>query len=131
MPKPVILIVEDEPELREMLAAYLEKEGFAAITAGDGNTGLQAALANRPDLMLVDLQMPGMTGYQMVTKVRESDSWGAGVPVIFLTNVVMHSREEQKDIAATGAEYIVKSEVDPEDVVKRIRAHLATRRVEG
>ena len=117
-----ILIVEDEAELREILGRYLEKQGYSVLLAENGVRGLSMAQESKPDLILLDVKMPEMTGFQMIKNLRKTGEWGEHVPVIFLTNIIMQDDEEQADIESTEpAGYIVKSKVDPEDVLKKIQ----------
>jgi len=117
-----ILLVEDEKELRDVLAEFIQREGYTVYTAENGEEGLKVASDKTPQLILVDIRMPVMSGYQMVTKLREGSAWGAKVPVIYLTNISPKSDEEQEDIAKTNPiDYIVKSDVDPDYVIRKIK----------
>jgi CheY-like chemotaxis protein len=117
-----ILLVEDEKDLREVLASFIEKEGYTVFTAATGDEGLRVATEKTPQLLLVDIRMPVMSGYQMVTKIREGSSWGAKVPIIYLTNIQPESDEEREDIAKTNPiDYIVKGDVQPEYVIEKIK----------
>jgi two-component system phosphate regulon response regulator PhoB len=79
-----ILIIEDEKDLAELLAFNLEKEGFHAICAGDGPTGLERARDEPPDLILLDIMLPGMLGTEVCKNLRK-DQRTARVPVLMLT----------------------------------------------
>jgi adenylate cyclase len=79
-----ILIVDDELEFAEMIQMRLEANGYDVITAPDGQTGYDAAEQQRPDLILLDVMMPGMDGFQTLRKLRRSDKTRA-TPVIMLT----------------------------------------------
>ena len=79
-----ILIVEDSKLLRAVVRDELERNGFTVIEAEDGKLGLETALAQHPDLIMLDLIMPVMDGMTMFKLLRE-DAWGKGVPVIMLT----------------------------------------------
>lgn len=79
-----ILIIEDEKDLAELLAYNLEREGFRTITAQDGLVGLEQARAERPDLILLDLMLPGMLGTE-VCKALRKDVGTARIPVLMLT----------------------------------------------
>lgn len=117
-----ILLVEDEKDLREALASFVQQAGYTVVTAANGEEGLRLADEKTPDLILTDIRMPIMTGYQMVKKLRAS-SWGASVPVIYLTNISQETDEEREDIANTNpVDYIVKSDVQPEKVIEKISA---------
>lgn len=122
---PRILIVEDEQDLRETLARFLERENFIVLKADGGNSGFETAVHQKPDLILLDVRMPDISGYQMLRKLRDSGDWGQKVPVIFLTNLTLNTDEEHAAIEGTEPlEYIIKSEVDPDEVVRLIRKHL-------
>jgi two-component system phosphate regulon response regulator PhoB len=79
-----VLIVEDEKDLAELLAFNLEKEGYAAICAHDGKLGLERAYADLPDLVLLDLMLPGMLGTE-VCKALRKDQRTARIPIIMIT----------------------------------------------
>lgn len=115
--KKKILIVEDEPSLRNALCDKLTLEGFAAIEAKNGEEGLDVALREHPDLILLDVVMPVMDGMTMLSKLRV-DVWGKDVKIIVLTNL--------SDITVTHSsyDYLVKSDWGIEDVIERVRARL-------
>lgn len=79
-----ILIIEDESDLAELVAFNLEMEGYKPVVAPDGPSGLEAARANSPDLILLDLMLPGMTGFE-VCKVLKGAEKTARIPVIMMT----------------------------------------------
>ncbi len=81
-----ILIIDDEPDVVAYLAAVLEDEGFAVACAGSGEAGLEQARADKPDLITLDVTMPGMSGVEVLTELRR-DSALAAVPVIIITGV--------------------------------------------
>ncbi|MCZ7565248.1 MAG: response regulator [Burkholderiales bacterium] len=79
-----ILIIEDEPEIRANLQRFLRLEGYEAIEAGDGRQGLAAARAERPDLILCDVRMPELDGFEVLAALR-ADPATAAIPFAFLT----------------------------------------------
>lgn len=79
-----VLVIEDELTVRESLVDLLEIEGFKAIAADNGKTGLQIALKERPDLVLCDVSMPGLDGFEVLKHLRENPETGA-MPFVFLT----------------------------------------------
>ncbi|MFR7889608.1 MAG: response regulator, partial [Bilophila wadsworthia] len=79
-----ILIVEDEQDIRELLAYNLEKEGYATVQAADGKEGLELARSRKPDLILLDLMLPKMDGLA-VCRELERDSGTVRIPIIMLT----------------------------------------------
>ncbi|MCX7615135.1 MAG: response regulator transcription factor [Clostridiales bacterium] len=113
-----MLIVEDDTNIRELLRLYLEREGYATILAGDGAEGLKAFHQNKPDLVLLDIMMPVMDGWQVCREIRSESK----TPVIMLT-----AKGETFD-KVTGLEmgaddYIVKP-LEMREVIARIRAVL-------
>lgn len=116
-----ILLVEDEPEIVDIVRDYLERAGFRVITAGDGISGLRLARAERPSLLLLDLMLPGMDGLDVVRSLR-SDPATSGLPVIMLT-----ARVEETDRLIgleLGADDYITKPFSPREVVARVRAVL-------
>jgi len=116
---PKIIIVEDDQAIREMYQLKLEAEGFSVYLAKNGKEGLIAAETYKPDIILLDLMMPEMTGGEMLAKLRASE-WGKKIKVIILTNV---SRDEAMDaVKALKIEgLIVKADTTPSEVVEAIK----------
>src|SRR5262249_56278256 len=81
MPEATVLVVDDEPLVREILSRYLTREGFAVQTAADGQQGLERWLAESPDLVLLDLMLPQVNGLDVFRRGRETSD----TPVIILT----------------------------------------------
>jgi DNA-binding response OmpR family regulator len=114
-----ILIVEDEADIREAIAESLTEAGFKVTTAENGKIGLELALKEKPDLILLDIVMPEMTGHQVLKKLRE-DPWGKDVKVVMLT-----SMESTLDVATAYegmiSDYIVKVHNSLDEIVKKVR----------
>ena len=115
-----ILIVEDDRQLRSALQLKLQREGFETVEASSGKEGLALALADHPDLILLDIVMPEMNGEEMLTELRR-DKWGESVPVILLTNLSFLEDDDTKERADA---YVLKSETELEGLVEKIREHL-------
>ena len=119
----VILVVDDESKIVKQARDYLEKGGFRVITAGDGTTALAAARHERPDLIVLDLNLPGLDGLDVCRALRrESD-----VPIIMLT-----ARVEETDRLIgleLGADDYITKPFSPRELVARVRAVM--RRVRG
>lgn len=118
-----ILIVEDEAPLRNAIADILAFEGFTVFQAKNGQEGLDIALKEHPNLILLDLMMPVMDGLTMLEKLRSDPDWGATAPVILLTNI----NDPEKVAQATEAgsyDFLVKSDWNIEDVVKKVKNRL-------
>ena len=118
-----VLVVDDEPMVREVLARYLEKEGFAVEEAADGEQALARFEAAVPDLVLLDLMLPRVDGLEVFRRIRE----GASTAVIMLT-----AKGEETDRIVgleLGADDYVTKPFSPREVVARVRAVL--RRTDG
>ena len=116
---PRILIVDDEPEMLRGLEDNLQFEGYQTVTAGDGKKGLALALSEAPDLILLDVMMPGMSGWDLCRELRQR---GLDVPVIMLT-----ARGEEVDRVLgleLGADDYVTKPFSLRELMARIRAVL-------
>jgi two-component system alkaline phosphatase synthesis response regulator PhoP len=113
-----ILVVDDEPRIRDLVEAYLRQEGYEIYTASDGPSGLAAVRAYKPDLIILDVMLPGMDGIEVLTQLRrESD-----VYVILLT---AKSEETDKLVGLTvGADDYVTKPFSPRELVARVKAAL-------
>ncbi|MCG2785811.1 MAG: response regulator transcription factor [Anaerolineae bacterium] len=113
-----ILVIDDEPGIVKLISAYLKPEGYEVLTASDGESGLKAARAFKPDLILLDIMLPGLDGIELLARLRrESD-----VYVILLT---ARTEETDKVVGLTvGADDYVTKPFSPREVVARIKAAL-------
>ncbi len=113
-----VLIVEDDVHTTELVRMYLARDGHRVVAAADGLEGLRAAARVRPDLVVLDLMLPGLDGMQVCRKLRES----SGVPVIMLT-----ARVDEADRLAgldLGADDYVTKPFSPRELAARVRAVL-------
>jgi two-component system OmpR family response regulator len=113
-----ILVVDDEKKIVEILRAYLEKEGYSVIAAYDGREALDATWREIPDLIILDLMLPEISGWDVCREIRRESN----VPIIMLT-----AREETTDKIIgleLGADDYVTKPFDPKEIVSRIRAVL-------
>ena len=118
MGSPRVLVVDDEPMVREVLARYLSKEGFTVDVAEDGERALSRLAETEPDLVLLDLMLPKVDGYEVFRQLRERTR----TPVIMLT-----ARGEETDRIVgleLGADDYVTKPFSPREVVARVRAVL-------
>jgi len=118
-----LLMVEDDAAIAHMYRLKLVDEGFRVRVATDGPSGLAAALRRPPDMLLLDIRLPGFDGFELLTRLRRAPA-GAAVPVIVL------SSDSEQDVARQGqglgvALHLVKSETTPSILVSAIRRHLA------
>jgi len=116
---PKLLIVEDEPEMALGLRDNFEFEGYTVSTAADGEEGLRKALAEDPDLILLDIMLPKMSGIEVCRTLRKR---GVTTPILMLT-----ARTQEKDVVEgleTGADDYVAKPFSIRELVARVRAHL-------
>ena len=114
-----VLIVEDEQSIVDILTFNLTKEGYNTIEALDGPTGLQLALEQNPDLVLLDLMLPGMSGFEVCQKVRQA---GSLVPIVMLT-----AREEEDDKVRgleLGADDYITKPFKNRELMARVKANI-------
>jgi len=113
-----ILVVDDEPSILNLITAYLKPEGYEVYTAEDGPSGLKAARSFKPDLIVLDVMLPGMDGVEVLTRLRrESD-----VYVIMLT---AKTEETDRVVGLTiGADDYVTKPFSPRELIARIKAAL-------
>ena len=118
MSKQKILVIDDEPGIINLVTAYLRPEGYEVYTAMDGTAGLQAARAYKPDLIVLDIMLPGIDGVELLSRLRrESD-----VYVILLT---AKTDETDKIVGlSVGADDYVTKPFSPRELVARIKAAL-------
>ena len=123
--KKTILIVEDEVPLKTALNDKLSREGFNVLVAKDGEEGLQIAVINHPDLILLDLIMPKMDGLSMMKKLRAESDWGKRVPIIILTNLSPDEEKINKGITEDmPAYYLVKTNLGVSDVIEKVKERI-------
>ena len=114
-----IMIVDDEPSLRELLRAILENENYSVITAENGQECLDKLKEEKPDLILMDMMMPGMSGRETTEKIR-SDTKTKGIKVAFLTVAQFSEVGKSKLGELKVSDYITKP-FDNADLIKRIK----------
>lgn len=113
-----ILIIDDEPSILNLVTAYLRPEGYEVYTASDGPSGLKAAKAYKPDLVVLDIMLPGMDGLELLSRLRrESD--------VYVTLLTARTEETDKIVGlSVGADDYVTKPFSPRELVARIKAAL-------
>jgi DNA-binding response OmpR family regulator len=117
-----IAIIEDDSVINQMYRMKFEADGFDVQVADNGRNGVAMVQTFQPDIILLDLQMPEMTGDEALVEIRSKD-WGKRIPVIILTNLGVE--ESPKILKQLGIHsYIVKAELTPSQVVGRVKEAL-------
>jgi DNA-binding response OmpR family regulator len=121
---PTILVADDEEDVRELVTYRLTRSGYHVIGAGDGQEALELAAERTPDLMVLDVMMPKLDGYELTRRVRAEASLRS-IPVILLT-----ARSQETDVDRgfeVGADDYLKKPFNPDELVARVRAVLGRR----
>ncbi len=119
-----VAIVEDDQAISQMYRIKFEAEGFEVETAENGKLGLELCEKMKPDIILLDLMMPEMTGDEMLKKLRATD-WGKNIRVIILTN--MGEQEAPISLKELNVRrFIVKAEMTPRQVAEMVKTELAS-----
>lgn len=117
-----ILIIEDDKFLRDLIAQKLRRENLSPLEAVDGEGSLKAAKEKRPDLILLDLILPGMDGFEILKRLKD-DNASARIPVIVLSN--LGQKEDMDRAISLGAEdFMVKAHFTPGEIVVKIKSIL-------
>lgn len=114
-----VLLIDDEPELLEMLELMLVAEGFDVVTAQDALSGLRAAYQAHPDIILLDVMMPNMDGFEACRRLREMTE----VPILFLTGKAKGKDDVVRGFALGADDYLTKP-FDRSELISRITARL-------
>jgi DNA-binding NarL/FixJ family response regulator len=117
-----ILLVDDDAAFREFVRSLLSRIGYAIAEASDGDEALEAALAERPSLVLLDVDVPGISGYEICRALR--DMYGEDLPIIFVSG----RRTEQLDLVSgllIGADDYVFKPFETAELLARVRRHLS------
>jgi DNA-binding response OmpR family regulator len=123
-PRPLVLVAEDDEDILEMVVFDLEDEGYEVLTARDGDAAVELALERKPDLVLLDVAMPGLDGYEVTRRLRAEEAT-KGTPVVLLT-----ARAQVRDVIQgfeAGANDYVTKPFRPEELRTRLQAVLGRR----
>jgi DNA-binding response OmpR family regulator len=122
--RPLVLVADDDPDIRELVAFRLERAGYDVVKAADGEEALRVAGELRPDLAVLDVMMPKLTGYDVTSRIREDEAMSR-MPVILLT-----ARAQEVDVTRgfeAGADDYLKKPFSPQELRARVQAILGRR----
>lgn len=121
MPK-TILIIEDDKFLRELIAQKLSKEGYNTSEAVDGEEGIKKIQQEKPNLVLLDLILPGIDGFEVLSKMQQ-DPLLAQIPVIILSNLGQ-KEDVEKGLKLGAVDYLIKAHFTPGEIIEKIKSAL-------
>src|SRR6266498_3246833 len=117
-----ILVIEDQPDNRQILRDLLTSADFEVVEAVDGEAGLAAAAVHRPDLILMDIQLPGIDGYEATRRLK-GDALLCGIPVIAVTAHALNGAEQEA--RAAGCDGYIAKPISPRQLLAKVRAYLS------
>jgi putative two-component system response regulator len=123
--QPVVLVVEDDVANRELLARILEREGYRVVPVADGEAGYRAVSEHSPDLVLLDVGLPKLDGYELTRRLRR-DPRNATLPIVLLTGRTGH--QDVVDGLDSGADDFIRKPFERSELLARIRSSLRLRR---
>lgn len=112
-----ILIIEDDKFLRELIARKLSDEGFEALEAIDGEEGIKKIKEEKPDLILLDLILPSIDGFEVLSRMKEESNT---IPVIILSNLGQ-KEEVEKGLKMGAVDYLIKAHFTPGEIIEKIK----------
>jgi len=114
-----ILVIEDDKFLRELISQKLLKEGYDVSEAIDGEKGIESVKSEKPDVVLLDLILPGIDGFEVLARIK-SDPVLNKIPVIILSNLGQKD-DIEKGLNMGAADYLIKAHFTPAEIVEKIR----------
>ena len=120
--KPIILVVDDEPQNIELLEAYLVPQGYEIVKAANGEEALEKLFSNQIDVMLLDVMMPGMDGFEVIRRIRQDNKYRnhRRLPIILVT-ALRETEDRIKGIEA-GCDDFLSKPVDKMELLARVRS---------
>ena len=116
-----MLLIEDNEQNRYLVTFLLEKHGYAVVAAPDGPSGIELAMQESPDLILLDIQLPRMDGYEVARALRERPTLAA-IPIVAVTSYAMMGDKEKA--LASGCDGYLEKPINPETFVSQVEAFL-------
>ena len=121
MPK-TILVIEDDKFLRELIVQKLIREGYETSEAVDGEEGMKKIKEEKPDLILLDLILPGIDGFEVLTRMRQENDLSS-IPVIILSNLGQ-KEDVERGMKLGAADYLIKAHFTPREIITKIKKAL-------
>ncbi|MDD4062391.1 MAG: response regulator [Candidatus Pacebacteria bacterium] len=115
-----ILVVEDDKFLRELITQKLAREGYDVVGAVDGEDGVVKVKENKPDIVLLDLILPGIDGFEVLAKIKEDEEL-SDIPVIILSNLGQRD-DVDRGIKLGATDFLIKAHFTPSEIIEKIEA---------
>jgi len=119
--KGKILVIEDNEQNLYLMTFILEKNGYQTITAQEGQAGIEAACRERPDLIILDIQLPVMDGYEVARRLKEKPE-SKDIPIVAVTSYAMVGDREK--ILAAGCKGYIEKPINPETFIDQLEKYL-------
>ena len=117
-----ISVIEDDKFLRELIVQKLSNEGYDVIESVDGEKGVESVKKEKPDLILLDLILPGIDGFEVLARIK-SDPAVSEVPIIILSNLGQ-KEDIERGLKMGAADYLIKAHFTPEEIINKVNAIL-------
>ncbi|MBM3250862.1 MAG: response regulator [Candidatus Nealsonbacteria bacterium] len=117
-----ILIIEDDKFLRELIGQKLNKESYEIFEAVDGEEGIKKIKGKKPDLVLLDIILPGINGFEVLDKMKENTVLSR-IPVIILSNLG-HKDDVEKGLKMGANDYLIKAHFTPDQIIEKVKTIL-------
>ncbi len=117
-----ILIIEDDRFLRELISRKLSDDGFKTVEAVDGEEGIKKVKEEKPDLILLDLILPSIDGFEVLSRIKKDESVKS-IPVIILSNLGQ-KEEVEKGLKMGALDYLIKAHFTPGEIISKIKNNL-------
>ena len=115
-----VLVIEDDKFLRELISQKLSKEGYDVLEAIDGEKGVESLEKENPDVILLDLILPGIDGFEVLTKIKSMPE-KSKIPVIILSNLGQKD-DIEKGLNMGAVDYLIKAHFTPGEIIEKIRS---------
>lgn len=114
-----VLIIEDDKFLRELMSRKLSSEGFETVEAIDGESGIKKIKEEKPEIVLLDLILPGIDGFEVLAKVKDDPETNP-IPVVILSNLGQRD-DVERGLKLGAIDYLVKAHFTPNEIIKKVR----------
>ncbi len=119
--KTKILMIEDDPFFSRLCSRALEEEGYDVVVAPDGEKGLELIEPEKPDLVLLDIILPKMNGFEVLGKIREHENEEVATKKVIILSNLYAKEEEEKGKKLRANDYLIKANITSDDLIKKVK----------